>query len=135
MLTRRVFANCVFCAGAGLLATDAAAQDKPPAAPFVRNILRKTELIGTNYDVLQVEILVQPGGLIARHTHPGTEATVVLAGTTLLKVAGSPDQTIGPNDSFLIPPGVPHMLQNGAAPARFLGTYTVERGKPLSSPS
>ena len=36
---------------------------------------------------------LQPGVVVAKHTHPGEEVTVVLAGTLLLEVAGKPAAT------------------------------------------
>jgi quercetin dioxygenase-like cupin family protein len=134
MLTRRLFGNCILCAGMGLVATDASAQT-PAAQGLTRTILSKVEMPAAVYDTLQVLVRVEPGFLVARHTHPGTESTFVVDGGGTLFVQGSADRAVAAGDSFLIPPEVPHALQNKAAPTRLLVTYTVERGKPLATPA
>jgi quercetin dioxygenase-like cupin family protein len=138
MLSRRLFGNCLLCAGMGLVATDASAQT--PAAPgaaqgLTRTILSKVEMPAATYDTLQVMVGIEPGFLVARHTHPGTESSFVIEGGGTLFVQGRPDRTIAAGDAFLIPPEVPHALQNKGAPARLFVTYTVERGKPIATPA
>jgi quercetin dioxygenase-like cupin family protein len=134
MLSRRLFTNCLLCAGMGLVATDASAQTAAPQG-LARTLLSKVEMPAATYDTLQMLITVQPNFLVARHTHPGTESSVLIEGGGILSVQGQPDRVLGPGDSFLVPPEVPHALQNKAAVARILGTFTVERGKPLASPA
>ncbi len=132
MISRRLFNNCILCAGMGLIATDASAQ---APAGLARTVLSKVELPNSAYDVLEVMVTIEPGFLVARHTHPGTESSVILSGGGLLTAKGMPDRMLSQGDAFLIPPEVPHAVQNKGAVTKVLATYTVERGKPLATPA
>ena len=50
-------------------------------------------------------------------------------------IAGQPDKVIKKGDSYQVPPGVAHDAKTGAAGARVIATYVVEKGKPLASPA
>ena len=135
MLSRRMFNNCLLCMGMGLIATEASGQTPAPTPGVTRKVLSKSELPGSNYDVVQVLGIIAPGALVARHTHPGIESAFVLEGAGTLFVKGEAERKIGLDDSFFIPPETPHALQNGGSPLRIASTYTVERGKPLATPA
>ena len=103
--------------------------------------IKRTDLQTSNLsipgrEVVQQMVELQPGVVVAKHTHPGEEVTVVLAGTLLLEVAGKPAVTIHADQAFTVPPGVVHGVKNtGAGPVKLLATYIVEKGKPLRSPA
>lgn len=62
----------------------------------------------------------QPGGNNPAHTHDREEVIVVLAGAITVTLAGEP-VTLGPDDTIIIPPRVPHQLENaGSEPAEWL---------------
>ena len=42
---------------------------------------------------------------------------------------------LAPGDGFQIPPRTPHGGKNGPAKTVLVGTYVVEKGKPLASPA
>ena len=75
---------------------------------------------------------VAPGAKAGRHTRPGDEISDVLKDywwTVRLRA-------IKAGESFVVPAGAIHDAQNnGAAPAKLLGVYVVEKGKPLASPA
>jgi quercetin dioxygenase-like cupin family protein len=132
MLNRRLFVSCAICAAAGLAATDASAQ----TAGVVRTILQRTDdPEGPGYEIILARGDVPAGATVARHTHPGVETGVILAGTGEFMMQGQPNRTIAPGDSFQVPTGVPHAIQNGAAPMQIASTYVVEKGKPLATPA
>ncbi len=111
-------------------------QTKAQVAPgFTRKILNQQQLPGTNYDCIQVIVSVDPGTIIARHTHPGIESAVFIEGGGLLSIQGMPDRIMKAGDGFEAPPETPHSLKNGPSSSRIAATYTVERGKPLASPA
>jgi quercetin dioxygenase-like cupin family protein len=88
------------------------------------------------YNVVSVIAEIPPGACAGRHTHPGVESTYVMEGSAILKVAGQPDRTVKAGESFQIPPNTPH--DGCTAPGesfKILGTYIVEKGKPLASPA
>ena len=94
MLTRRGFtgiASCAICAAAGFIATDASAQSAPPpAVPGIkRKILSQMDGPMPGYVTINMEVEIDPGVTVARHTHPGIESSYVLEGGFELPGAGS----------------------------------------------
>jgi len=140
MLTRRGFAGfagCALCAAAGFIATEAAAEGAPPAAGgFTRKMLSKTEGPVAGYVTIVMEVEIDPGALIARHTHPGIESGYVVEGTIDLPIEGQPTRTLKAGDAFQVPPRTPHAgTRNGDKKTKVISTYVVEKDKPLASPA
>ena len=87
-------------------------------------------------EVVQQMVELQSGVVVAKHTHPGEEVSVVLDGELLLEVAGKPAVTLKAGQSFMVPPGIVHGVKStGSGASRLLATYIVEKGKPLRSPA
>jgi quercetin dioxygenase-like cupin family protein len=79
---------------------------------------------------------IAPGTCAGRHTHPGLETSYLLEGEAIVKVAGQPDRMIKAGDSFHVPDGVPHdACPTPGHGVKGLGTFVVERGKPLAAPA
>ncbi|MGA7863191.1 MAG: cupin domain-containing protein [Stellaceae bacterium] len=142
MLTRRGFAglaSCAVCGLTGLIATDASAQGAPTGTTtpgVTRKILSQTEGPVPGYVTLNVEAEIEPGAMVARHTHPGIESGYVLEGGFDLPIQGQPTRTLKPGDGFQVPPETPHAgSKNGDKTTRIAITYVVEKGKPLASPA
>lgn len=139
MLNRRRFiSSCVICATAGFAATDADAQapaPAPAATGITRTVLGKTDLPGDKYVTILMAADLEPGFLVARHTHPGIESSYVVSGGGILLVKGQADRTLQVADGFQIPPEVPHAFRTGADKTRLAITYVVEKDKPLASPA
>ena len=141
MLTRRDFAgiaSCALCALTGFIATDASAQGTPPATtPGVnRKILSQIDGPTAGYVTIIVEAEIEPGVLVARHTHPGVESAYVLEGGLERPIEGQPTRMLKPGDAFVVPPMTPHAGgKNGDRKTRIASTYVVEKGKPLASPA
>ena len=131
MLTRRLFTGCALCAGLGLIAAGAEAQ----TAGVKREILRRQDLTGTNYECVLVRAEIAAGTLVARHTHPGIESSYVLSGGLTLTVAGQGEHRLAAGQGFQVPPVTPHSARGGEAPTLILVNYVVEKGKPLASPA
>jgi quercetin dioxygenase-like cupin family protein len=88
------------------------------------------------YNVVTAIAEVAPGNCAGRHTHPGVESTYVMEGAILLKVQGQPDKVYKAGESFQVPANTPH--DGCTVPGevfKVLGTYIVEKGKPLASPA
>jgi quercetin dioxygenase-like cupin family protein len=97
-----------------------------------RTDLQTADLSIPGREVVQQMVELQPRVVVAKHTHPGEEVTVVLQGSILLEVAGKPAATYKAGQAFTIPPGVVHgVTSNGSTPAKLVATYIVEMGKPL----
>ncbi|MBL6615032.1 MAG: cupin domain-containing protein [Reyranella sp.] len=135
-INRRLIVGCALCAVSGLVATRVSAQTPPAATPGVkRKILQQVDGPAAGYTTLIVEVEIEPGATVARHTHPGIESVYFIEGGGELSVEGQPAKQLNPGDAFQIPPGVPHGLKNGAKATRGVATYVIEKGKPLASPA
>jgi len=142
MLTRRGFAGvatCWICATtSGFVASDASAQGAPPAATpgLKRKILSQTDGPMPGYTTIIAEVEIEPGVLVARHTHPGIESGYVVEGSFELPIQGQPTRMVKAGDGFQVPPYTPHAgAKNGPTKAKITSTYVVEKGKPLASPA
>ena len=144
MLTRREFAGiagCALCGVTEFVATGAVAAEgtgAPPATTpgVTRKVLSRQDGPGPGYETIQVEATIEPGVKVARHTHPGIEASYVVEGEFELPVQGRETITVKRGDAFQIPPETPHAGgKPSATKSRILATYIVEKGKPLASPA
>src|SRR3981081_4244007 len=93
MLTRRGFAgfaSCALCGLAEFAATEVSAQGTPPTAPagFTRKMLSQMDGPMPGYVTLVAEVSIDPGTLVARHTHPGIESGYVVSGGLELPLQG-----------------------------------------------
>ena len=81
-------------------------------------------------------IQYQPGEDNEFHFHEGTsQALYVIEGEFEIAVDGKAPQRLKAGDSFFNPAGVPHEGKNvGATKVRIVGTYFVEKVKPLTTP-
>ncbi|MBC9178686.1 cupin domain-containing protein [Pseudoroseomonas ludipueritiae] len=131
MITRRIFGGCALCAAVGLVAAPASAQ---APSGIKRTTVKQEPLPGTNYVTIQMMVEVEAQSAIARHTHPGHEATYIISGGMELNIEGQDVLRLKGGDSFLVPAGVPHSGRATEA-TRFFATYVVDKDKPLSSPA
>ncbi|WGS22996.1 MULTISPECIES: cupin domain-containing protein [unclassified Bradyrhizobium] len=142
MLTRRDFAgiaSCAICGLAGFMASDASAQGTQSASSsggVTRKILSQIDGPVPGYTTIVMDVTIEPGVAVARHTHPGVESSYVMEGDGReLLVEGQPMRIIKAGDAFQIPPETPHA---GGKPSetktRLLINYIVEKGKPLVKP-
>jgi len=107
---------------------------QPPA--FKRTVIQKQDLSMPGREVVQAVAELPAGVAAGRHTHPGEEVGYLMEGTLTLMVEGKPPVTVKAGESFFVPAGVVHDGKNeGAATAKVLATYIVEKGKPLASPA
>ena len=141
MLTRRGFAgiaSCALCGLAEFVATEVSAQGTPPPAPagFTRKILSQMDGPVPGYVTLVAEVTIDPGILVARHTHPGIESGYIVSGGFELPIEGQPTRMLKPGDGFQVPVAAPHAGgKNGDTKTVLVSTYVVEKGKPLASPA
>ena len=98
-----------------------------------RTILQKTDVPGGTHESVLGIAEVAAGVAIGLHTHPGTEQGTVLEGELVLSVDGQPDKTLKVGDSYTIAANAPHDAKAGAAGAKVVAVYIVEKGKPLAS--
>jgi len=143
VLSRRDFASvasCALCSLTGFIATDASAQTPAPTpgvTPGVtRKILSQTDGPTPGYVTLVVDIEIEPGVTIGRHTHPGIESAYMLDGGFELPIEGQPTVAFKPGMGVVVPANTPHAGgKNGDKKSHLVSTYIVEKGKPLASPA
>jgi quercetin dioxygenase-like cupin family protein len=139
MLTRRGFtgfASCAICAATGFMATEAWAQGTPPPAAqgVKRTTLSQIDGPMPGYVTINMEVELDPGVFIPRHTHPGVESSYILEGGLDLAVQGQATRKVKAGDGFTVPPETPHAgVKNDDKKTRISTTYVVEKGKPLVS--
>jgi len=141
MLSRRGFAgfaSCALCGLAEFVATDASAQSTPPPAPtgFARKILSQLDGPMPGYVTVVAEVTIDPGILVARHTHPGIESGYVVSGGLELPIEGQETRKLKAGDGFQVPVATPHAgAKNGDTKTVIVSTYVIEKGKPLATPA
>ena len=102
---------------------------------ITRTVLQKADFPGSQYATVMASVGILASSTVARHTHPGVETAYVLEGESDLLVEGQPPRHLKPGDTFQIPANTPHGLESGPKPVKLIGTYMVEKDKPLASPA
>jgi quercetin dioxygenase-like cupin family protein len=133
-MTRQVKRQCglavlatLILAGSG---SSLSAQSRP--AGTTRTDLQRHDLSVPGREALQIRVDFARGASFPRHTHPGEEIIYVLQGTLEYEVAGKPVR-LKAGEVLFVPSGIVHAARNvGDGPAAELGTYIVEKGKPLT---
>jgi len=106
---------------------------QPRPSGTTRTDLQRHDLSIPNREVWQLRVTFAPGASFPRHKHPGEEIIYVLEGAIEYDVDGKPPVTLKAGDVLFVPYGVVHAAKNiGSVPAAELGTYVVEKGKPLT---
>ena len=134
MASRRGFLACAICSAVGLVASGVEAPAQAQAGGVVRKMLSTIDYPGDGKVSILMTLEAPEGTVIARHTHPGIESSVVTEGELELEVQGQPAKRFVAGEGFQVPPGTPHggkVLKN----ARLAITYVVEKDKPLASPA
>jgi len=140
MLTRRgfgTFAGCAICSLTGFSATEALAQGSAPitANGVTRQILSRTDGPAAGYETIIMDVKIDKGTVIPRHTHPGIESTYVMEGALEVPVQGQETKVHKAGQAFQIPPETPHAGGKASDEnVRLMINYIVEKGKPLSKP-
>ncbi|MFO1187178.1 MAG: cupin domain-containing protein [Alphaproteobacteria bacterium] len=115
-------------------ASPGAAQQQA-ASPVTRTILDRREVPGANYEVVIAKVEIVPGGHNPRHTHPGAVMGYVLEGDFAISIAGGPFRSVLPGEHFSVDAGAVHEERAGAQGATAIAVFTVQKGKPMTSPA
>jgi quercetin dioxygenase-like cupin family protein len=101
-----------------------------------RTVLKRSDLTGTNMEIIIAVLEVPPGVSIAKHTHPGEEAVYVLEGATLQYPDGRevtrPAGEAGVNVRDVAHAGYKVV---GDKPLKLLTVHIVDKGKPMTVPA
>lgn len=131
MLSRRMFTGCAICSAIGFIADDVSAQ---APSGIKRTISARKDGPIDGYETLEVIVEIEPNFVLDWHTHPGTEAGYTLEGDGELRIKGEEAKVVKPGFSWLTAPETPHILKNGSQATKLFVTFTVQKGKPLSTP-
>ena len=127
-----------FALGVGTLpAFSEEAAPKPTAVDAIKRLqLQRIDYPPELYASMIYSVDIAPGGLVARHTHPGVEMGYVLEGEGMLQVEGQPELLMKLGVTYKVPPGVPHSGKNtGSGTLKIAATFVVEKDKPLATPA
>ncbi|HXY90546.1 MAG TPA: cupin domain-containing protein, partial [Xanthobacteraceae bacterium] len=72
-------------------------------APVKRTILQRTDVPGTNLEIIYVSLEIAPGFKAGRHNHPGVVIGQIVEGDFWLALDGQPEQILHVGDSATIP--------------------------------
>jgi quercetin dioxygenase-like cupin family protein len=121
-------------AGAAIAVGLAAGVAFAQAQGFKRTEVQRADLSYAGHEGVQAVAEIQPAAQSGRHTHPGEEIGYVLEGTVRIDIEGMPAKTLKAGEGFVIPAGKVHNATNtGSGVTKVLGTYIVEKGKPLAT--
>jgi quercetin dioxygenase-like cupin family protein len=100
-----------------------------------RTLLQKFDVPAGQRETVTALIEIGPNANVARHTHPGPEVDYILEGEVTLVVGNGPPKTFKAGETFVVPQATPHGAKSGPNGVKLVGTYIVEKGKPLASPA
>lgn len=120
-----------------LLVTNASAADSAPATK-AEPLLTKAiaEIDGKEAMMLTVEYA--PGVASASHRHNAYTFVYVLEGSVVMQVAGGPETTLTPGQTFYESPTDIHTVSRNASdsmPAKILVFFVKDQGAPITVPS
>jgi len=132
MKTMRMILAILLIAGGGFALSAAQAQQGQEMTGIKRTDLQQQDLSIPGHEAIQTRVDFAPGAAFPKHTHPGEEIIYVIEGSIEYDVEGEPPVTVKAGGVLFIPAGTPHAAKNvGSVNAAELGTYVVEKGKPL----
>jgi quercetin dioxygenase-like cupin family protein len=128
MKTAPIAAAGLVLAG-GILALQMAAAQQPG---IKRTDLQRHDISIPGYETIQTRVDFAPGAAFPKHKHPGEEIIYVIEGSIEYDIEDKPPVTVNAGGVLFIPAGTVHAAKNtGTVNAAELGTYVVEKGKPL----
>ena len=121
---------------AAAILAGAAAVAAAPADPVHKTTLQTLDFPAAPLHSVTVRTVIDPGGVVKPHTHPGAEMAYVVSGRGEVDITGRPPQPLTAGASFAVPPETVHSVRNlGRAPLVLVSTYVVDQTKPIASPA
>ena len=111
------------------------AQTPVQPSPVKRTILQKTDVPGTNLEMIYANVEIAPGFKAGRHFHPGVVMAQVVEGEFWLHVDGQPEKILRAGESLTLPDRAIHNEGATDKPAKLTAVYVLEKGQPLASPA
>jgi len=111
------------------------AQTPVQPSPVKRTILQKTDVPGTNLEMIYANVEIAPGFKAGRHFHPGVVMAQVVDGEFWIQIDGEPEKVLRAGDSLTLPDRAVHNEGATGKTAKLTAVYVLEKGKPLASPA
>jgi quercetin dioxygenase-like cupin family protein len=133
-----MFKRFVLCTAlitlAMVLSLNAQPQSSPvQPAPVKRTILQRSDVLGTNLEIIYAAVEIAAGFKAGRHNHPGVTMGKVLDGDFWLHLDGQPEQVLHAGEALTIPDRAIHNEGATDKAVKLIVVYVVEKGKPLVS--
>jgi hypothetical protein len=128
----RLFTTSI-AAAAATFALVTALQAQEAKVEIKRTEIKRSDLTGTNMEVIMTVLEAPPGAILARHIHYGEEAFYVLEGA-MTEVPGQPPAPRVTGTGSINVREVPHAGYKvvGDKPLKLLTVHVVDKGKPLA---
>ena len=118
----------------GSAAAQAQAQPTPvQPSPVKRTILQRTDVPGTNLELIYATVEIAPSFKAGRHSHPGVVMAQVVEGEFWLAPDGHPEKVFKAGESLTVPDRAIHNEGAGDKGTKISVVYVVEKGQPLAS--
>jgi quercetin dioxygenase-like cupin family protein len=119
--------------------TVAQAQQPQPTpvqpSPVKRTILQRTDVPGTNLELIYATVEIAPSFKAGRHSHPGVVMAQVVDGEFWLAPDGQPEKVFKVGETLTIPDRAVHNEGASDKGTKINVVYVVEKGQPLVSPA
>jgi quercetin dioxygenase-like cupin family protein len=109
--------------------------DAKPMPGVSLKVLQQMEGPMPGYLTVVVELEIEAGTAVGRHSHPGIESTYVVEGEAELVIDGELGRIVRRGEAFQVPPQTVHRVTIGSSKARACSILVVEKGKPLVRPA
>jgi quercetin dioxygenase-like cupin family protein len=104
-------------------------------SPVKRTILQKTDVPGTNLELIYATVEIAPGFKAGRHSHPGVVMAQVVEGEFWFAPDGQSDKILKVGETLTIPDRAVHNEGATDKGVKINVVYVVEKGQPLVSPA
>ena len=105
------------------------------ASPVKRTILQRTDVPGTNLEVIYATVEIAAGFKAGRHAHPGVVMAQVVEGEFWIHFDGQPERIVRAGESLTVPDRAVHNEGALDKATKLTAVYVLEKGKPLASPA
>ena len=135
-MIRIVAAYAALVVVAALATADAQVQPSPVSpSPVKRPILQKTDVPGTNLELIYATVEIAAGFKAGRHFHPGLAMAYVVEGEFWFQLDGQPEKVLRAGESLTTPDRAIHNEGALGQPVKLTAVYVLEKGKPMVSPA
>ncbi len=118
-----------------VLAPLSAQQAPIQPSPVKRTILQRSDVPGTNLEMIYAAVEIAPGFKAGRHFDPGVVMAQVTEGEFWFAPDGQPEKVYKAGESLTVPDRAIHNEGATDKGVKLSAVYVLEKGKPLASPA